>query len=91
MIKFSVEISEDELRTAVQDHIKTIVLLKAKHWRTQAEIEKEVSVQWKDTVAEIVRSALLDVPALREKVLEKIERKLTAQLNSAMRIKNDNK
>ncbi len=84
-MKLEIEITEDEIRSAVERKIRVAVADQSNQWGADDYIKKTVKAQWQTAVDAMILDALNNSQALREKIAAELERKLRAQLTAAMK------
>lgn len=84
-MKLEIEITEDEIRSAVERKIRVAVADQSNQWNVDSYIKERVKEHWKLAVDALVSEALNNSQALREKIAAELERKLRAQLTAAMK------
>jgi len=84
-MKLEIEITEDEIRSAVERRIRVAVADQSNQWGADDYIKKTVKAQWQTAVDAMILDALNNSQALREKIAAELERKLRAQLTAAMK------
>ncbi len=84
-MKLEIEITEEELRSAIERKVRTAVADQTNHYGTDAYIKDQVKAHWKAAVDALVAEALTDSKALREKIAAELEKKLRAQLAAALK------
>lgn len=84
-MKLEIEITEDEIRSAVERKVRTAIADQTNHWAVDAYIKEQVKEHWKLAVDALVSEALNDSKTLREKILAEMEKKLRAQLAAALK------
>lgn len=84
-MKLEIEITEDEIRSAVERKVRTAVADQTNQWNVDSYIKERVKEHWKLAVDVLVSEALNDSKTLREKIAAELERKLRAQLTAAMK------
>ncbi len=84
-MKLEIEITEDEIRSAVERKVRTAVADQTNQWNVDSYIKERVKEHWKLAVDALVSEALNDSKTLREKIAAELERKLRAQLTAAMK------
>ena len=87
-MKLEIEITEDEIRSAVERKVRTAVADQTNQWNVNSYIKERVKEHWKLAVDALVSEALNDSKTLREKIAAELERKLRAQLTAAMKASN---
>jgi len=84
-MKLEIEITEDEIRSAVEHKVRTAVADQTNQWNVDSYIKERVKEHWKLAVDGLVAEVLNDSKALREKIAAELEKKLRAQLSAALR------
>lgn len=84
-MKIEVEISEDEIRNAVELKIRSAVSDQSNHWSVDDYIKTQVKAQWQTTVDSMILDMLNNSQLLREKIATELERKLRSQLAAAIK------
>lgn len=84
-MKLEIEITEDEIRSAVERKIRVAVADQSNQWGADEYIKKQVKAQWQTAVDAMIMEALNNSQALRDKIAAELERKIRAQLAAAMK------
>ena len=84
-MKLEIEITEEELRSAMERKVRTAVADQTNSYGTDAYIKEQVKAHWKAAVDTLVEDALKDSAVLREKIAAELEKKLRAQLAAALK------
>lgn len=84
-MKLEIEITEDEIRSAVERKVRTAVADQTNQWNVDSYIKERVKEHWKLAVDALVSEALNDSKTLREKIAAELEKKLRAQLAAALK------
>jgi len=84
-MKLEIEITEDEIRSAVERKIRVAVADQSNQWGADEYIKKQVKAQWQTAVDAMILEALNNSQALRDKIAAELERKIRAQLAAAMK------
>lgn len=84
-MKLEIEITEDEIRSAVERKIRVAVADQSNQWGADEYIKKRVKAQWQTAVDAMIIDALNNSQALRDKIAAELERKIRAQLAAAMK------
>ena len=84
-MKLEIEITEDEIRSAVERKIRVAVADQSIQWGADEYIKKQVKEQWQTAVNAMIFDALNNSQALRDKIAAELERKIRAQLAAAMK------
>jgi hypothetical protein len=85
-MKLEIEITEDELKNAVERKVRTAVADQTNQWGTDTYIKKRVEEHWKVAVDSLVQEALSNSDVLRKKIVEELEKKLRNQLSAVIRV-----
>ena len=84
-MKLEIEITEEEIRSAVERKIRVAVADQSNQWGADEYIKKQVKAQWQTAVDAMILDALNNSQALRDKIAAELERKIRAQLAAAMK------
>ena len=84
-MKLEIEITEEELRGAIERKVRTAVADQTNNYGTDNYIKEQVKAHWKAAVDALVADALKNSGVLREKIAAELEKKLRAQLAAAMK------
>ena len=84
-MKLEIEITEEELRSAIERKVRTAVADQTNSYGTDNYIKEQVKAHWKAAVDAFVDEALKDSKVLREKIASELEKKLRAQLAAALK------
>jgi ATP-dependent Lon protease len=84
-MKLEIEITEEELRSAVERKVRTAVADQTNQWNVDSYIKEQVKAHWHSAVDALVQEALNDSKTLREKIAAELEKKLRAQLAAALK------
>lgn len=84
-MKLEIEITEEELRRAIERNVRTAVADQTNSYGTDAYIKEQVKAHWKAAVDALVEDALKGSAVLREKIAAELEKKLRAQLAAALK------
>ena len=84
-MKLEIEITEDEIRSAVERKIRVAVADQSNQWGADDYIKKQVKEKWQTAVDAIILDALNNSQAMRDKIAAELERKIRAQLAAAMK------
>ena len=88
-MKLEIEITEDEIRGAIERKVRTAVADQTNGYNTDFYIKEQVKAHWKKAVDDLIAEALYNSPVLREKIAAEMERKLRAQLAAALKNANN--
>lgn len=84
-MKFEVEISEEELRAAIQSKIREGMAVLLNSYTTDIYIQEQIKRNWRQAVDALVLEALSDHKELRARISAELERKLRLQLTAAIK------
>ena len=84
-MKLEIEITEDEIRSAIERKVRTAIADQTNTFATDHYIRDQVKANWKAAVDGLIADALYNSPVLREKIAAGMERKLRAQLAAALK------
>lgn len=85
IMKLEIEITEEELRSAIERKVRTVVADQANSYGADTYIKEHVMARWKEVVDALVDEALNDSTGLRKKIAAELEKKLRAQLAAALK------
>jgi hypothetical protein len=85
MMKIEIEVTEEEIKSAVERKVRSAVADQTNNWGVDTYIKEQIKAQWKGIVDTLVKEALNDSAKLKDKITAEIERKLKAQLNAAIK------
>lgn len=88
-MKIEIEITEDEIRSAIERKARTAIADQTNSYSTDAYIRDQVKAHWHAAVDNLIVEELYNSQSLREKIRGEFERKLRLQLSAA--IKNASK
>lgn len=84
-MKLEIEITEEELRSAIEHKVRTFVADQTNSYGTDIYIKEQVKAHCKATVDALIEEALRDSEALREQIATELEKMLRAQLAAAIK------
>ena len=85
-IPLEIEITEAEIQAAAKERVLGAVRTFISNRYIDGYINEEIKSQWGETVGPMVQEALRNSPTLKEKIATEIEKKLRAQIATAMKI-----
>ena len=86
-MKLEIEITEDEIKSAVERKVRTAIADQTNQWNVDSYIKETVKKHWQEAVQQLVVDGLADSERLKEKVRTSIEAKLKGQITALMREK----
>lgn len=87
-MKLEIEITEEEIKSAIERKVRTAIADQTNQWGTDRYIKDQVAAHWKEGVNTLIKEALSNSTVLREKITAELEKKLRAQLAAAIRQKS---
>jgi hypothetical protein len=84
-MKLEIEITEEEIKSAIERKVRTAIADQSNQWHVDSYIKSQVGVKWKETVDSMITELLQDSPVLREKIIKSIEAKLRSQVIALMK------
>lgn len=84
-MKLEIEITEEELKSAIERKVRTAVADQSNSWGADNYIKDQVKARWKEAVDSLIDEAMKDSIVLREKIAAEFERKLRLQLAAALK------
>ena len=84
-MKLEIEITEEELKSAIERKVRTAVADQTNSYGTDNYIKEQVKAHWKAAVDALIIDALKNSRKLREKIASELEKKLRAQLAAAIK------
>ncbi len=85
-IPLELEITEAEIQAAAKERVLGAVRAHVNSRYADGAINEVIKAQWSETVGAMIQEALRNSPALKEKIATEIEKKLRAQIATAMKI-----
>ncbi len=85
-MKLEIEITEAEIKSAIERKIRVAIADEANAWKNDNFIKEQVKYYWKDTADKLILECLQDAPAMKQKILAAIEAKLKGQLTAMMKV-----
>jgi hypothetical protein len=86
-MKLEIEITEAELKSAVERKVRTAVADQTNQWNVDSYIKEQVKKHWQGSVEALVLEMLKDSPRMKEKIQASIEAKLRGQITALMKEK----
>jgi len=87
-MKLEIEITEEELRDAIERRVRAAIYDQTNSYVADAYIKEQVKIHWKVAVDLMIKEVLNDKDdknKLREKIMEELEKKLREQLAVALK------
>lgn len=86
-MKLEIEITPEELRSAIERKVRTAIADQTNQWGVDVYIREQVKAHWQAAVGELIAEALHDSETLRSKITAEIEKKIRAQLSAVLKKK----
>lgn len=86
-MKLEIEITEDEIRSAMERKVRTAIADQTNQWGVDQYIKDCVKLHWKEQCEQMVIEGLANSPVLRAKIQASIEAKLKGQITALMKAK----
>jgi hypothetical protein len=84
-MKLEIEITEAEIRSAVERKVRTAIADQTNQWNTDQFIKERVKAHWGSAIDALVLEVLTDSKSLHEKIAAEFEKKLRAKLSAALK------
>lgn len=84
-MKLEIEITEDEIRSAIERKVRTAIADQTNQWNVDLYIKERVKEHWKLAVDALVSESLNDSTTLRAKIAAEMEKKLRTQLAAVLK------
>lgn len=84
-MKLEIEITEDEIRSAIERKVRTAIADQTNTYNTDTYIRDQVRANWRAAVDNLIVEEMYNSQALREKIRVEFERKLRLQLATAIK------
>ena len=84
-MKLEIEITEDEIRGAIERKARTAIADQTNAYATDAYIRDQVKAHWHAAVDNLIVEEMYNSQSLREKIRGEFERKLRLQLAAALK------
>lgn len=87
-MKLEIEITEDDVRSAIERKVRVAIADQTNSWGIDTAIKDEVRKAIPAAITSLINECLADHEGLRNKVIEKIERAMTAKVQAALKMKS---
>ena len=84
-MKLEIEITEDEIRSAIERKVRTVIADQTNVYNYDLYIKEQVKAHLKKAVDQLIVEVMYDSQSLREKIRGEFERKLRLQLSAALK------
>jgi len=86
-MKIEIEVTEDEVKSAIERKIKTAIAEHANGYWVEQGIKDTIKKHWQDTVEKLVKEEVENSPKMRDMIQKSLENKIRAQLNVMLKEK----
>ena len=86
-MKLEIEITPEELRSAIERKVRTAIADQTNHWGVDVYIRDQIKAHWQEAASALIAEALHDNATLRSKIAAEIEKKIRAQLSAVLKKK----
>lgn len=83
-MKLEIEVSESDIKSAIERKVRVAVAEYGNSFYSEAYIKDAIKKHWQDAVDSMIKEALADSDALREKINKALENKIKAQLQAVI-------
>lgn len=84
-MKYEIEITEEEIRSAIERKIRVAIADQSNQWDTDRNIKDMIKKRWTVIAEDMIDDMLSNSKVLREKIQAELERKIRSQLNAAIK------
>ena len=84
-MKLEIEVTEAEMKSALERHIRVAVADKVNNWSSAEFIKKQINLAWETTVVDLIKQELSNSEQLKSKIQASIESKLKGQINALLK------
>ena len=86
-MKLEIEVTEDEVRSAIERKVRVAISEHVDNYWTQNSIKEVIKKHWSEAVDNIVREELENSDKIRETVQKMLEHKIKSQLTNLLKSK----
>jgi len=86
-MKLEIEITEDEIRSAVERKVRTAIADQSNNWQVDRYIKDQVKQHWESACNDMVLEQLSNSEVMKAKIQATIEAKLRGQITALMKVK----
>ena len=86
-MKLEIEITEEEIKSAVERKVRTAIADQTNQWGVDQYIKDRIKAEWKTTVDAMIHEALTNSFVMQKRINDSIEAKLRGQLTALMKVK----
>ena len=84
-MKLDIEITEEEVRSAIERKIRVAVAEYSASWPAETYIKATIKKYWNELTDKVIKEEIENLPVLRTKVQGALENKIRAQLQKVMK------
>lgn len=84
-MKLEIEITEDEIRSAIERKVRVAVADQTNQWAVDVYIQNTVKELWKKVADAMIEEALRDSANMKSKIAAELERRIRNQLKVALK------
>ena len=86
-MKLEIEITKEEIKNAIERKVRVAIADQSNSWGLDTYIKEEVRKAIPPAISALIEELLADHDGLRNKVVEKIERAMTAKIQAALKMR----
>lgn len=86
-MKIEVEITEAEIKSAIERKIRVAIADEVNGWNADNFIKMQIKQYWREVADKEIQRACSDSEILREKIMCALEAKIKGQLTAMMKVK----
>lgn len=87
-MKLEIEITEEEIKSAIERKVRTAIADQTSNYGVEQYIKESVKSKWKEVVDRMVEEYLSDSEKLKAKVISEVDKKLKAKIQAVMNMAN---
>ena len=84
-MKIEIEVTEEEIRSALELPIRRQVSSTLSHWSVEEDIKRMINDRWPEVEKAMIEEQLTDSEKLKQQICDEILRKLKLQVDRVMR------
>ncbi|MDP2682031.1 MAG: hypothetical protein Q8P28_04370 [Deltaproteobacteria bacterium] len=86
-MKIEIEVTEEEIKNAIERKVRVAIANQENAWGFDEYIRGEVKKAMPQVVDKLISECLSDHSGIKNKIIEKIERAMTAKIQAALKMK----
>jgi len=87
-MKIEIEVTEGEIKSAIERKVRVAIADQTTQWGVTQHIEQEVKKAIPAAISALITECLADHDGLRAKIIDRIEKSLTAKVQAALKLKS---